>query len=120
MVIVVYVVLYGYSCIRGIVSWYCYTFIVAIHPPTPLHPPPPLAPPPTQGVPPDLQRVVEQSLEMYTCRYELHSQVLPSGETSGAGSGGGNGTQPLPKSYNELATLIAVPGVSESMHEQGV
>lgn len=50
-----------------------------------------------------MQRVVEQSLEMYTCRYELHPPVIDP-------SSGDNTTQPLPKSYNELATLISVPG----------
>lgn len=59
---------------------------------------------PWQGVPRELQRVVEQSLEMYTCRYEVHP---PMADPSGVG----NTTQPLPKSYNELATLISVPGV---------
>lgn len=62
-----------------------------------------------EGVPRDYRRVVEQSLELYTCRGDVHRTVAPPSE-------GSNTTQPLPKSYNELATLISVPGESAIRH----
>ncbi|KAK9840815.1 hypothetical protein WJX81_006821 [Elliptochloris bilobata] len=63
----------------------------------------PVCPP---GVSPNVQRIVEQSLELYTCS--------AGGADSETPAEARNGT--LPRSYNELATLMSVTGEDAIRH----
>jgi chloride channel 7 len=65
-----------------------------------------------EGTPPRIQRIVEDSIELYTCsRDAATSDIPPDWDTDPSKS---NIT--VPKSYNELATLISVNGEDSIRH----
>jgi chloride channel 7 len=55
---------------------------------------------------------VEESTELYTCsRSARDSEIPPEWDPDGGGTGGApKGNITVPRSYNELATLISVTG----------
>lgn len=56
-------------------------------------------------------RVVEETLELFTCSRTSHtSQVHGGGGPGDADGPGGKGNITIPSSYNELATLMSVTG----------
>lgn len=65
-----------------------------------------------EGTPPRIQRIVEDSIELYTCSREAAtSEIPPDWDTDPSKS---NIT--VPKSYNELATLVSVNGEDSIRH----
>lgn len=69
-----------------------------------------------EGAPRDLTRVVEESMELYTCSTsQHHSQIPADWDPDGSGTKG-NSTITIPKAYNELATLMSVPGEDTIRH----
>jgi len=65
-----------------------------------------------EGTPPRIQRIVEDTIELYTCSpAAATSDIPPDWDTDPAQS---NIT--VPKSYNELATLISVTGEDSIRH----
>lgn len=56
---------------------------------------------------PPRRRIVEESMELYTCSTDAHQSAIPADWDR---DGGGKGNITFPKSYNELATLMSVPG----------
>lgn len=65
-----------------------------------------------EGTPPRIQRIVEDTIELYTCSPDAAtSDIPPDWDTDPAKS---NIT--IPKSYNELATLMSVSGEDAIRH----
>lgn len=65
-----------------------------------------------EGTPPRIQRIVEDSIELYTCSPDAAtSDIPPDWDTAPSQS---NIT--VPKSYNELATLMSVTGEDSIRH----
>ncbi|WPT16484.1 Chloride channel protein D [Picochlorum sp. SENEW3] len=65
-----------------------------------------------EGTPPRIQRIVEDSIELYTCSPDAAtSDIPPDWDTDPSQS---NIT--VPKSYNELATLMSVTGEESIRH----
>lgn len=65
-----------------------------------------------EGTPPRIQRIVEDSIELYTCSPDAAtSDIPPDWDTDPSQS---NIT--VPKSYNELATLMSVTGEDSIRH----
>lgn len=68
------------------------------------------------GQPEYVHRVVEETLEMYTCSRSSHTSQIPASSGSGGDAGGisGGGESKanitIPSSYNELATIMSVTG----------
>lgn len=52
-------------------------------------------------------------MELYTCSTDRHESDIPAEWDA---DGGGKGNITFPKSYNELATLMSVPGVRAFAH----
>lgn len=74
-----------------------------------------------EGISPDprIQRIVEESLELYTCSPTAHTSEIPAAWDQDGRHGinttsGGNIT--FPQSYNELATLMSVTGEDAIKH----
>ncbi|KAK2076390.1 hypothetical protein QBZ16_000915 [Prototheca wickerhamii] len=74
------------------------------------------------GQPEYVHRVVEETLELYTCSRSSHTSLVPaSGGGDGGGSSGGSAAEPkgnitIPSSYNELATIMSVQGEDAIRH----
>jgi len=74
-----------------------------------------------QGISPDprIQRIVEESLELYTCSPTAHTSEIPAAwDPEGSGTTGNitGGNITFPQSYNELATLMSVTGEDAIRH----
>ncbi|KAL4443355.1 hypothetical protein ABPG75_011092 [Micractinium tetrahymenae] len=70
------------------------------------------------GTPDQIKRIVEESTELYTCSRTAHdSEIPPEWDPDGAGHEHGiSGNITVPKSYNELATLMSVTGEDAIRH----
>uniref|UniRef100_A0A1D2A2N7 Chloride channel protein n=1 Tax=Auxenochlorella protothecoides TaxID=3075 RepID=A0A1D2A2N7_AUXPR len=69
------------------------------------------------GQPEYVHRVVEETLELFTCSRTSHtSQVHGGGGPGDADGPGGKGNITIPSSYNELATLMSVTGEDAIRH----
>lgn len=65
-----------------------------------------------EGTPPRIQRIVEDTIELYTCSpAAATSDIPPDWDTDPA-----KGNITIPKSYNELATLMSVTGEDAIRH----
>ncbi|KAI7836469.1 hypothetical protein COHA_009686 [Chlorella ohadii] len=70
-----------------------------------------------EGTPQDIKRIVEDSTELYTCSRTAHdSEIPPEWDPDGKGGGSGSKNISVPKAYNELATLMSVPGEDAIRH----
>ncbi|KAK9853352.1 hypothetical protein WJX84_009701 [Apatococcus fuscideae] len=59
-----------------------------------------------EGTPDHLQRIVEESIELYTCKESAYDSEIPADSQNST----------VPRSYNELATLMSVTGEDAIRH----